>query len=84
MYSKVYPFSLESLLSILVEAELPRSLQSIVIKDANKKWLKSAFCVETKELFAAKGFDMKWEGGDEEDEDDEDNGWIITVMPRAN
>ena len=73
MYSKVYPFSLESLLSILVEAELPRSWQSIVIKETgSRKWMKSVYLVEMQQLFAAKGFDMKLENDDR-------GRWVVTV-----
>merc|ERR1712192_52268 len=58
---QIYAINLLSLLSILHKAELPRALESIVVKDGRKHWLKSAFCVETQQLFAAKGLAMQWD-----------------------
>ena len=57
----VYALNLLSLLSLLDKAELPRSWQSIVIKDYTQSWLKDSFSVETQHMYAAKGFKMKLE-----------------------
>ena len=57
----LYAFNLMSLLSLQGDAELPRSLQSIVITDAWQMWVANAFSVEKQKRFAAKGLQMELE-----------------------
>ena len=76
-WGRVYNFNLLSLLSLLDKAELPRSWQSIIIKDYDQKWLESAFSVEKQQLFAAKGFKMALETDQERASGKQD---LITIV----
>merc|ERR1712154_238705 len=62
---RCFAFNLLSLLSVIDETVLPASLSSLVIKgtrpDKSGEWLKSVYCDESAEQFAAKNLWTKFQ-----------------------